>query len=85
MVYKIKITTDLRRYTARGSQVWKEIYKERSSVERVTAYLKEFFQLNNVRFRTGIRCFATLIYNAAKLASDRIHQKLQSAANKVVA
>lgn len=35
-VYKTKITTDLRKYTApaRGSQTWNSIYKRRSSVER---------------------------------------------------
>lgn len=77
-VYKVKITTDLRRYTApaRGSKAWKNLYKQRSAVERVIAYLKEFFQLNNVRFRTGKRAkvhfdFTHLVYNGAKLACDR--------------
>ena len=83
-VYKVKITTDLRRYTApaRGSRAWQDIYKKRSAVERVNAYLKEFFQLNNVRYRTGKRAkvhfdFAILIYNAAKLACDRLNQELE--------
>jgi len=78
-VYKVKITTDLRKYSApaRGSQAWKTIAKRRSSVERVNGYLKEFFQLNNVRYRTGKRAKAhfdlvTLIYNASKLAADRL-------------
>jgi transposase len=82
-VYKIKITTDLRRYTApaRGSNAWKNIYNRRTSVERVNAYLKEYFLLNNVRYRTGKRAkahfdFVTLIYNASKLASDRINARL---------
>lgn len=44
-------------------------------------YLKEFFQLNNVRYRTGKRAkihieMAMLIYNASKLAADRIHAEL---------
>lgn len=79
-VYKVKITTDLRRYTApaRGSKAWKTLFKRRSAVERVNAYLKEFFQLNNVRYRTGKRAkvhfdIVTLIYNASKLAADRIN------------
>jgi transposase len=47
-------------------------------VERVNAYLKEYFQLNNVRYRTGKRAkvhfdLVTLVYNASKLASDCIH------------
>ncbi|WP_268827867.1 transposase, partial [Tetragenococcus koreensis] len=33
----------------------KNISKRRSAVERVNAYLKEYFQLNNVRYRTGKR------------------------------
>jgi len=79
-IYKVKITTDLRRYTApaRGSKSWKTIFKRRTAVERVNAYLKEFFQLNNVRYRTGKRSkvhfdIVTLVYNASKLAADRIN------------
>lgn len=82
-VYKVKITTDLRKYTApaRGSQAWKNIYKRRTAVERVNAYLKEFFQLNNVRYRGGKRAkihfdMVTLVYNASKLAADRINAQL---------
>jgi transposase len=78
-VYKVKITTDLRRYTApaRGSQKWKDIYKKRTAVERVIAYLKEYFQLNQVRYRTGKRAkvhfnLVHLVYNASKLACDRL-------------
>lgn len=46
-VFKMKITTNLRQYTApaRGSKVWKKIYNRRTAVERVNAYLKEFFNL----------------------------------------
>jgi transposase len=82
-VYKVKITTDLRKYTApaRGSKSWKTIYKRRTAVERVNAYLKEYFQLNNVRYRTGKRAkvhfdLVTLVYNASKLAADRINSML---------
>ncbi len=82
-VYKVKITTDLRRYSApaRGSVAWKQIYKERTAVERVNAYLKEYFQLNNVRYRTGRKAkfhfdLSVLVYNASKLAIDRINQQL---------
>ncbi len=82
-VYKVKITQDLRRYTApvRGSKAWKNIFKRRTAVERVNAYLKEFFQLNNIRYRTGKRAkihfdIITLIYNASKLAADRINAQL---------
>src|SRR5690625_6355769 len=79
----MKITKDLRRYTApaRGSVAWKNIFKRRTAVERVNAYLKEFFQLNNVRYCTGKRTkvhfdIVTLIYNASKLAVDRINTQL---------
>ncbi|MNJ63946.1 Transposase DDE domain protein [compost metagenome] len=79
--------TDLRKYSApaRGSASWKEISKRRSAVERVNAYLKEFFQLNNVRHRTGKKAKAhfnlvTLVYNAMKLANDRLKQQLQQQA-----
>lgn len=82
-VYKVKITTDLRKYTApaRGSKAWKTIFKRRTAVERVNAYLKEYFQLNNVRYRTGKRAkvhfdLVALVYNASKLATDRINAML---------
>lgn len=44
-VYKVKITTDLRKYTApaRGSKAWKTIFKRRTAVERGNAYLKLYF------------------------------------------
>ncbi len=86
-VYKVKIINDLRRYNApaRGSLSWKGIYKQRTAVERVIGYLKEYFQLNNVRYRTGKKAkfhfdLIVLIYNAAKLALDRINQQLQQLA-----
>lgn len=90
-VYKIKVKNDLRRYSApaRGSEAWKERFKERSSVERVIGYLKEFFQLNNIRYRTGERAkvhfdLVTLVYNGMKLASMRLAQK-QSSTNLLTA
>ena len=82
-IYKVRITTDLRKYTApaRGSKAWKTIFKRRTAVERVNAYLKGYFQLNNVRYRTGKRAkvhfdIVTLVYNASKLAADRINAML---------
>lgn len=82
-MYKVKITTDLRKFTApaRGSQTWKKIFKRRTAVERVNAYLKGYFQLNNVRYRTGKKAkvhfdLVTLVYNASKLAADRLNQML---------
>ena len=83
-VFKIKCETDIRKYTypARGSELWKKLYKERTAVERVNAYLKQFFQLNNIRHRTGKKAklhfnLVTFIYNASKLAVDRINVLLQ--------
>jgi transposase len=80
---KIKKTADLRRYPApaRGSKSWKELYKERTSVERVNAYLKEYFQLNNIRYRSGELAkvhvdLLCLLFNASKLAVDRINTQL---------
>ncbi len=83
-IHKVKITNDLRRYNApaRGSQAWGTLFKKRTSVERVNAYLKEFFQLNNVRYRTGKRAklyfdMVTLVFHASKLAADRINAQLR--------
>lgn len=78
-IYKVRIETDIRKYTApaRGSEKWKNLFSQRTAVERVNAYLKEFFQLNNVRHRKGKKeklylDLITLVYNASKLAADRI-------------
>ena len=83
----MKITKDLHKYTvlSRGSLSWKNIFKRRPTVKRVNVYLKEFFQLKNIRYHTGKRAKAhfdivTLIYNAAKLAIDRINKKLREQA-----
>ncbi len=82
-VFKIKCETDIRKYTypARGSDLWKQLYKERSAVERVNAYLKEYFQLDNVRHRSGKKAklhfqMVMFIYNACKLATDRLNAQL---------
>lgn len=79
--YKIKRSLDQRKYQApaRGTKAWKKLYKERTSVERVFAYLKEFFQLNNIRYRSGSLAkvqfdLTCLLYNAAKLAIDRLNR-----------
>jgi transposase len=81
-VYKVKIETDIRKYTApgRGSEAWKKLYKQRTAVERVNAYLKEFFQLKNVRYRSGKKAkfhfdLVTLVYNSKKLTVDRINKQ----------
>jgi transposase len=83
-VYKVKIETDLRKYSApaRGSEKWKSLFARRTAVERVNAYLKEFFQLNNVRHRTGKKAklhfdLVTMVYNASKLAADRIKKQME--------
>ncbi|MEY9970629.1 transposase [Lysinibacillus sp. RC46] len=84
-VFKIKCDTDIRKFTypARGSELWKQLYKERTAVERVNAYLKQYFQLNNVRHKTGRKAklhfhLVTFIYNACKLAVDRLNALLES-------
>ena len=68
--------------TYRGSKKWDELYKERTAVERVNAYLKEFCGLNNVRHRTEKEAklhfqLLTLVYNASRLATDRIKVEMK--------
>lgn len=79
-VYKVKIESDPRKYTApaRGSDAYYDLYKLRTAVERVNAYLKEYFQLNNVRHRGALANvdfqFSCLTYNLCKLAVDRVNK-----------
>ncbi|MBC8080071.1 MAG: transposase [Gorillibacterium sp.] len=82
-VFKIKLDTDIRKYTvpARGSHSYKELYKKRTAVERVNGYLKEFFQLNQIRHRGGILAkvgfeISCLVYTLSKLAVDRINKQM---------
>jgi len=49
----------------------------------VNAYLKLYYQLDNVRYRTGKRAkvhfdLVILVYNVSKLAADRINSILNS-------
>ncbi|AQY52285.1 hypothetical protein UE46_15515 [Listeria weihenstephanensis] len=81
-VIKIKQTTNLRKYAvpARGTQAWEKLYSLRSAVERVNGYLKNNYQLSNVRFNGG-KATAThvsliqLTYNAVKFAVERLTKK----------
>lgn len=82
--FKIKKSSDIRKYTfpTRGSESWKQLAKERSSAERVNAYWKEYFQLNNVRYRTGQLAkvhfdLSCLLFNGSKLAVDQLNKQLQ--------
>jgi transposase len=82
-VFKRKIDDNPRRYTvpARGSDRFKGQYKKRTAVERVNAYLKEFFQLNNIRHRGALAKvdfeFACMTYTACKLTVDRLNQRIK--------
>lgn len=82
-VFKIKVESDIRKYTvpARGSQSYNDLYKQRTAVERVNAYLKEFFQLNNIRHRGGALAkvdfdISCLVYTMSKLAVDRVNKQM---------
>lgn len=83
-VFKVKIDSNIRKYTvpARGSQSYKELYKKRTSVERVNAYTKGFFQLNNIRHCGGALAkvdfdISYLVYTLSKLAVDRINKQMK--------
>jgi transposase len=88
-VFKKKVDDNPRRYTvpARGSDSFKEQYKKRTAVERVNAYLKEYFQLNNIRHRGALAKvdfeFTCLTYTACKLTADRLNQSIKM--NKLAA
>jgi len=85
-VFKVKVSSDPRKYTvpARGSGRYFELYKQRTAVERVNAYLKEYFQLNNIRHRGNLAKvdfeFSILAYTLCKLAVDRLNKSERIAA-----
>ncbi|MGM0110168.1 transposase [Enterococcus sp. DIV0187] len=51
-IIKVKQMSDPRKHAhpARGTRAWQKLYNQRSAVERVNAYLKEDFQLGQLRF-----------------------------------
>jgi hypothetical protein len=85
-VFKVKIESDIRKYTvpARGSDSYSKLYKQRTAVERINAYLKEYFQLNNIRHRGSLASvdfqFSILAYTLCKLAVDRLNKSMRIAA-----
>lgn len=81
---KIKQKTDIRKYSipARGSNKWKNLYKLRSSVERVNGYLKLYYQLMSVRYNGGKAAkthlsIIQLAYNSVRFAVERLSLKLK--------
>ncbi|MFD1184101.1 transposase, partial [Paenibacillus timonensis] len=67
-----------------GSESFKELYKKRTAVERVFAYLKEYYGLRRTRHR-GVRAnvdfqLSMLAYNLTKFALDKLNKRLVQAA-----
>ncbi|NQX71430.1 transposase [Paenibacillus alba] len=82
-VYKFRVATDVRKYTVpgRGSEKAAELFKQRTAIERVFAYLKLYFGLNSTR-RRGKRAFvyydlSCLTYNLCKYALDKVNKKMK--------
>ena len=63
MVIKKTITEDVRRYANphRDTRRWKELYNERTSVERCNSRLKEYLVTNDLHVR-GIQKVTTVAY-----------------------
>jgi transposase len=85
-VFKIRLKADVRKHTypARGSERFTELYKKRTAVERVFAYLKEYFGLRRTRHR-GVRAavdfqLSMLAYNLSKFALDIMNKQLAQSA-----
>ena len=81
-VIKIKQMNDPRKYNhpARGTKTWETKYKERSSVERVNAYLKENYQLNDTRFYKSAHAIVfyhliQLTYNVKTFVNQRFSKR----------
>ncbi|MNF70624.1 Transposase DDE domain protein [compost metagenome] len=84
-VYKIAIAQDIRRHTvpARGSAKYDELFKRRTAVERVFAYLKLYFGLGKSRLSQAkarvdfdLSC---LVYNLCKYAVAKLNKEMESA------
>lgn len=78
-VIKVKQMNDPRKYNhpARGTLAWKQLYNQRSSVERVNGYLKSTYQLNQTKHYQAPQAIAEylliqLAYNAKTFANQRM-------------
>jgi hypothetical protein len=85
-VHKVRVETDLRRFTvpARGSHSYEKLYAKRTTVERVFAYLKEYFGLGHSRHRgpraeVAMAC-SVLSYTLCRYAVDCRKRNPQQAA-----
>ncbi|MOA13606.1 Transposase DDE domain protein [compost metagenome] len=81
-VHKIRIEKDIRKYTApgRGSEKFVELFKQRTAIERVFAYLKLYFEMGSTRKRKK-RAFvdldlSLLTYNLCKFALDSLNKSI---------
>lgn len=88
MVRKINIKDDLRRFSNphRDTRRWKELYKERTSVERCNSRLKEYLTANSLHVG-GIEKVKTHIYLNAivLLASALAAKKIASKETELIA
>ena len=74
MVVEKSITEDVRRYSNphRNTRGWKELYNERTSVERCNSRLKEHLTMNDMHLR-GIRKVTAYAYiNAIVLLASAV-------------
>ncbi|MCA1296696.1 transposase [Paenibacillus sp. alder61] len=83
-VFKFRVEENIRAYTApgRGSKAFKQLFKLRTAVERVFAYLKLYLGLVSSR-KLKKRAFvdmdlSCLTYNLCKLAIDRLNRSLRT-------
>jgi len=81
-VFKFRVDEDVRRFTApgRGSQKWAQLFKQRTAIERVFAYLKLYLELGSTR-KLKKRALVDiqlsyLTYNLCKLALDRLNRTM---------
>ncbi|MBB6671368.1 transposase [Cohnella nanjingensis] len=79
-VHKTKVADDARKYTApgRGSAKFAELFKQRTAIERVFAYLKLYFEMGSSRKRKKRALvdldLSCLTYNLCKLGLDRLNK-----------
>lgn len=84
-VYQIRVEDDIRKYTApgRGSEAFKQLFKQRTAIERVFSYLKLYFEMGSTRklkTRAGVDVdLSCLTYNLCKLALDYTNKKMDEA------
>ena len=84
MVVKKKVDEDLRRFSIphRGSQTWRELYQERTCVERCNSRMKTTMTANRLHVRGRQKVKVIALFNAITLLVHALSTRVKQSKNE---